>query len=274
MRKLIAAWCLLGLGAFGDVVVLKDGTKVTGTVQSAGSRQLLIKTGDESQVIPMDQIASIEFNPVAAPVSAAPPAAAQPQIAAPRQEAVAVSAPVTPPPAAGSSITIPEGTEVAARTIERIDSKKADKYREYAASLDDALVVNGVTIAPRNSNAFLRVTEIKNPKFKGHALLATTLVAVVVNGHRIELQTGDVDSQSGSETKRTAVGAGAGAAGGAAVGAAAGGGAGAAVGAGIGAAAGSVAAALSAKGVQIPPETRFTYTLSHPVTVNAPAASK
>ncbi len=171
-------------------------------------------------------------------------------------------------------ITLPAGTEIAARTVDRIDSKKADKSTEYAASLDDPIVINGVTIAPVNATAVLKVTEIKNPKLAGRALLATTLVAVVIDGHRVKVETESVDSQSGSQSKRTAIGAGAGAAGGAAVGAAAAGGVGAAVGAGIGAAAGTVGAALTAKGVQIPPETRFTYKLSQPVTVNAPEQKK
>lgn len=275
---------LLDASAWADTVTLKDGRQITGTVESAGSKQLLIKVGDEAQAISMDQIASIQFNPpletAATPALPAPVAAVAP--AAPPAPAVAAAppAPAVPPaphappapPAPGpasASITIPAGTEIAARTIERIDSKKADKYKEYAASLDDPIVVDGVTIAPVNANAVLRVTEIKNPKLKGRAELGTTLVAVIVNGRRINLQTDDVDSQSGSQSKRTAIGAGGGAAGGAAIGAAAGGGAGAAVGAGIGAAAGAIGAALTSKGVQIPPETRFTYKLSEAVVVDS-----
>lgn len=307
---------LLGSSALADVVTLKNGQQITGTVESAGSKQLLIKVGDDAQVISMDQIASIQFNPLletaaapappeppappAAPLAPAVPSVPAPPVppaplspptvpapptpaAAPRPtlaaEPVLAPAPAAPPvptgPAAPSaSITIPAGTEIAARTVERIDSKKADKYKEYAASLDDPLVVNGVTIAPVNSNAILRITEIKNPKLKGHAMLATTLVAVIVNGRRIDLKTDDVDSQSGSQSKRTAIGAGGGAAGGAAIGAAAGGGAGAAVGAGIGAAAGAIGAALTSKGVQIPPETRFTYKLTQDAVIDNPKGTQ
>jgi hypothetical protein len=281
MKKIL--WVLLGPmflltwgNAFADIVILKDGRQISGSVESAGSRSLLIKVGDDSQVISMDQVVSIEFNPLAAP--AATPAAA---IAATPPEAPASPAPVlnsaAATPAAAPEqpgITLPIGTEIAARTIDRIDSKKADKYKEYAASLDDPIVVNGVTIAPVNSNAFLRVTAIRNPKLKGKASLSTTLVAVIIDGRRVNLETEKVDSQGGSQSKRTAIGAGGGAAVGAGIGAGAGGGVGAAVGAGVGAAAGTLGAALTAKGVEIPPETRFTYKLAQPAIIDAPVNSK
>jgi len=36
-----------------------------------------------------------------------------------------------------NDITIPSGTEIAVRTIDRIDSKKTQLNHEYAGSLDD-----------------------------------------------------------------------------------------------------------------------------------------
>ncbi len=264
---IFAAFVLLtGANAFADIVTLKDGRQITGSVESGGSKQLLIKVGNDSQVIAMDQVVSIEFNPLAtATLSAAPTATAVPTAAAPTPATAATASP---------SITLPIGTEIAARTIDRIDSKKADKFKEYAASLDDPIVVNGVTIAPINSTAILRVTEIRNAKVKGRSSLSTSLVAVTIDGHRVNLETDAVDSQSGSQSKRTAIGAGGGAAAGAAIGAAAGGGVGAGIGAGVGAAAGAVGAVLTSKGVEIHPETRFTYKLTQAVALTLPEGSK
>ena len=126
-------------------------------------------------------------------------------------------------------------------------------------------MVDGVTVAPVNASAILRVIDFSNPHLKGRPTLTTALVAVIVNGRRVDLSTDGVESAAGSRSKRTAIGAGAGAAGGAAIGAAAAGGVGAAVGAGIGAAAGTAGAALTGKGVIIAPETRFTYKLKEAV---------
>jgi hypothetical protein len=170
------------------------------------------------------------------------------------------------------SITLPAGTEIAISTIDRIASKNADLKREYAASLDDPVIVDGVTVVPAKANAFLRVTDVKNPKFK-RASLAISLVAVTVNGQRVEVNTDHVDSQSGSKAKRTAVGAAVGAGTGAAIGAAVGGGVGAGIGAAVGGLTGGGVGVLTAKGVEIAPETRFTYKLTQPVVINSQQAA-
>ncbi len=249
---LISCALLLRFTAVADVVTLKDGTRITGDVQSGG-QQILIKVGDSSRVVPLDQIQSIELG------SPAPPA----------RTVAGRAADQTP-----GRITLPAGAEIAARTIDRIDSKKTDKFQEYRGSLDDPIVVDGVTVAPENTPVILRVTEFKNPHLSGRPTLSLALIALLINGHRISLETGSVESRAGSRSKRNAIGAGAGAGAGAAIGAAAGGAAGAAVGAGIGAAAGTAGAVLSGKGVEIPSETRFTYKLTQPVEINLGEVSK
>lgn len=165
------------------------------------------------------------------------------------------------------------GLEIAIRTISRIDSKKADTYSEYEASLDDPIVVEGVQVVPVNGRAIFRVTEIHNNRLK-RSSLSMALIAVFVSGERVNVKTGDVDSQSGSHAKSTLTGTAVGAATGAAIGAAAGGGAGAAVGAGAGAAAGTVAGMAMGKSVEIAPETRFTYKLTEAVRVNYKGGSQ
>ena len=171
-------------------------------------------------------------------------------------------------PSESQSITLPIGTEIAIRTIDRIDSKKADLKTEYAANLDDPLIVNGVTVAPANTRAFLRVTDVQRAGFSRRASLSISLVAVNINGQRVNVETDTVDSKSGSQAKRTLAGTAVGAGTGAAIGGALGGGAGAGIGAGIGAAGGAVAGKLMGKAVEIAPETRFTYRLTQPLMIN------
>jgi hypothetical protein len=179
-----------------------------------------------------------------------------------------------PTPAAPQGITLPAGTEIVIRTTERIDSKKADLYREYAASLDEPVVVNGVTVIPAHSNAYLRLTSIEKAGFKHPAALSLALIAVTISGQRIPVETGSLDSKAGSQGKDTLKKAGMGAAAGAGIGALAGGGAGAAVGAAIGGAGGAVASKLTAKPVVIPAETRFTYKLTQPTVINDPSLAQ
>ena len=172
-------------------------------------------------------------------------------------------------PAQQQSITLPVGTEIAISTVDRINSKKADARKEYAASIDDAVIVDGVTVIPAKANAFLRVLDIQDAGFSRRASLATSLVAVMINGQRVAVNTDKIDSKSGSQVKRTATGAAVGAGTGAAIGGAVGGGAGAGIGAGVGAAGGAVAGKIFGKAVEIAPETRFTYRLTQEVVVDS-----
>jgi Glycine zipper len=160
------------------------------------------------------------------------------------------------------SVMLPVGTEIAVRTIDRINSKTADSHKEYAATLDDPVVVDGVTVVPANSNAVLRVVD------KNRGSLSISLIAFTINGHRVDVNTDKIDSRRGSTAKRTAIGAGAGAGTGAAIGAIAGGGAGAGIGAAVGAATGGIFGHMTAKPVEVAPETRFTYRLTQPVELN------
>lgn len=265
---------LLGANAFADVVILKDGRQISGIVELGFSSQIRLRTGDKSEMISIDRIQSIEFDPPegAAPQTASPQTAA-PQETGPQaretQEAASPAAATAP-----QGITLPIGTEIAVRTIEPINSQKTDLYKEYSASLDDPVVVDGVTVVPANARAVLRVSQIQSSGITRRASLSLVLVAFTVNGRRVEVKTGPVDSKSGSQAKRTAEGAGIGAASGAAVGAMAGGAIGAGIGAGVGAAAGTAVAVIKGKPVEIRSETRFTYKLTEPAIINSRESSR
>jgi len=162
------------------------------------------------------------------------------------------------------TITLPAGTEISVRTIDRINSK--DNRKEYAADLDDSVVVDGVTVLPEKTNVMLRITD------KSRGSLSLTLSAVMLNGRKVNVISDKVDSRRGSTTKRTAVGAAAGAGTGAGIGAIAGGGVGAGIGAAAGAVTGGVLGHLTAKPIEIPPETRYTYRLTEPASFNVETA--
>jgi len=158
---------------------------------------------------------------------------------------------------------IPAGTEIAIRTVDAIDSQNADLTREYAAGLDDDLIVNGVTVAPKGTRATLRVIEArKSGLFKGRASLTLALVALTINGKVVPVASGEVQSESESQGKKTTKFGVVGGAVGGVVGGVLGGGKGAATGAAVGAGAGVGAAAVKGQRVQVASETRLTFTLA------------
>jgi len=238
MKKVLPLALCLACVLSADVITLKGGHQISGQIESATPHDIRISGNNGAQVIAIDQVQSVQFG---APASTA---AALPQ-----------------------TFTLPAGTEISIRTIDAIDSRKADSYREYAANLDDPLLLNGITIWPASTTAVLRVTDIQHAGFKRPASLSLSLIAVNVSNQRISMETAKLDSQSGAQGKRTLAGTGIGAGTGALIGSATGG-LGALIGAGIGATAGAVGAKALGKHVEIAPETRFTFKLTQPVAIN------
>jgi hypothetical protein len=235
-------FCLLpAVNVFADVVTLKNGRQILGSVDSGGTREIQVRKGETSQSVPVDQIQSIQFGS-AEGFSLLPP---------------------------GQSVTLPAGTQISIRTSGFIDSKTADTSKEYPVSVEDPVTINGVLVVPANAQAFLRVADVNNPRL-GRASLSTVLVAVTrTDGQRVDLRTDKVDSRDVSHLKRTLAQGAAGAGTGAVIGAVAGGAAGAGIGAAVGGATGAIAGRMmGGKGAEIPSETRFTYTLAQPVVIN------
>lgn len=160
---------------------------------------------------------------------------------------------------------IPPNTIVAIRTIDLIDSKDSASDKEFRASVDDAIVIAGVTVAPVGTPAFLRVVQIQQAgAVKGRAAMSLRLFAVEINGQRVSLETGDATIRSGSQGgKATKAGAG-GAIVGGILGGLLGGKSGAAQGVAAGAAVGVTAAAISGQKVHVPAETRLSFTVTGP----------
>jgi len=122
---------LAGGRLFADVVTLKDGRQISGSVESGNIQELHIKVGDRSQTIDIHDVQAIQFG---------------------------VSLPAAPPPAKAAdlagTITRGIGAETASRTTDSTDRQKA--------SLD------GVEVPLANANA--PATEVKsqaNPTLTG-----------------------------------------------------------------------------------------------------------
>jgi hypothetical protein len=171
--------------------------------------------------------------PIAAPVVEPPPPVV------PSTSPPALLPEVPKPKPAPASATLPAGTEVAIRTRDPIDSRRATPAREFAATLDSPLVVNGVAVAPQGANATLRIVGAgQGGKQKRNASLSLRLTAITVNGQSVAVETGDVASATSSTVGRTAT-------------------------------AGDGAATLVFRGreVMIPSETRLTFNLTRPVAI-------
>jgi hypothetical protein len=178
-----------------------------------------------------------------------------------------------PRPAKPATVTIPDGTEIAIRLIDPLDSEKNQAGDTFHATLASPIMVGDEVAVPTGADVEGRVVEAKNAAhFSGASSLTVELTRLMVNGKTYNLQTDQWSKQGTARGKNTAAKVGGGAALGAIIGGIAGGGKGAAIGAGVGAGAGTgVQAATRGQQVRLGPEAELNFRLQAPLTVTPSA---
>jgi hypothetical protein len=175
-----------------------------------------------------------------------------------------------------TQVTVPAGSPLSIRTIDQVDSEKAEVGQVFGATLDAPVEVDGRVVIPANADVQGKVVEVKSAgKFQGASQLTLELTKVSYNGKSYSINTDQWTKTGASRGKNTAAKVGGGAALGAIIGAIAGGGKGAAIGAGVGAGAGTGVQAVT-KGQQIvlQPETLLAFTLKGPITVTPSSSNR
>ena len=205
--------------------------------------------------------------------SAAPavPPAPPKTVAVPAVAAVVPAAPkVAAPAPAPKPVTIPSGTAVSIRLVDKIDSSRSQAGQTFRATLDSPIAdESGAVVIPAGQDVTGRIVEAKDAgRLAGKSALALELTQLTVNGRYYTLHTSQFERQGRSEGVSTAKKAGGGAALGALIGAIAGGGKGAAIGAVIGAGAGTGMSGMKkGKPVVLPSETLLSFNLQEPLSV-------
>lgn len=195
--------------------------------------------------------------------ASAPPPPAQ---AAPAPAPVDNTPPPPPPP---KKLIIDQGTQLAIRLVDPIDSEKNQTGDTFHATLNAPLTSDGEQAVPAGADITGHVVEVKSAgKFAGQSEVVLQLDSLTVGGKTYNVQTDQYKKTGSSRGKNTAAKVGGGAVVGSIIGALAGGGKGAAIGAAAGAGVGGgVQAATKSQQIKLPSETILNFTLQAPVTV-------
>lgn len=240
----------LSVNLRADTLVMKDGSRVSGTLASATAQTITFKDAHGAlHRYKKSQIAALEFSSVQT------------------TSAVPSSAP-------GKLAVVPAGTELAVRTNEAIDSKVAKENQTFSGQIEqDVLGPSGEVIVPKGSPAELVIRKTSAGGMTSSPEMVLDVQAITVAGSRYVVSTVDLEEKSGTGigmNKRTAEMVGGGAALGTILGAVAGGGKGAAIGAVAGTAGGAGAQVLfKGKEVRVPAETILKFKLDQPVSLRA-----
>ena len=164
---------------------------------------------------------------------------------------------------------IPAGTPLTIRLQSSLSSAASQSGDSFDAVLDEPIVIDGQTVAPRGAAVTGRVVAAKaSGRLQDPGYLRLTLTSIEVNGKALPLQTSSIFAKGGSHEKRNLAMIGGGAGAGALIGGIAGGGKGALIGSAIGAAGGTgTAYATGKKDAGFSAERRLTFRLTQPVPV-------
>jgi hypothetical protein len=246
--------CMVSLAdlASADALILRDGTRVRGSVVSIAARTITFEDSyGVSRRYNMDLVDALEFAPANPHDGAGVPSGSNRRFE-----------------------TLPSGTELTVRTSEDIDSSTAVRDQTFPAIVERDLLDDADTvIIPAGSHAVLVVREVSSGGATGSPDIVLDVQSMTVSGRRYLVSTGDLKADSGTgigKNKRTAETVGGGAALGTIIGAIAGGAKGAAIGVLIGAAGGAGVQVLNkGKDVRVPAETLLTFRLDKAVSLQA-----
>jgi len=256
------AWVGLGLmslSASADTLQMKDGRVIQGRFLGGTQASVQFEANGKIDLYNVDQVISITFTGALSASSAMPAAAPAP----------VAGAPVTSAARRSYGVTVPAGTYLLVRMIDSVDSDKNHLGDRFRASLEQALTVDGVVVAPKGADVYGRLAEAKEAgHLEGKSQLKLELTDLLINNRLQPIMSGDYDVSGSSRGSNTAKKVGVGALAGTVIGAIAGGGKGAAIGAGVGAGAGAAVQVMT-KGeqVHVPSETLLDFRIEQPFTL-------
>ena len=166
------------------------------------------------------------------------------------------------------NLTVPAGTVLNVRLQNSVSSASASPGQSFDAVLDEPLVVNGKTVAPRGAAVTGRVVEAKSSgRLHDSGYIRLTLASIAIDGKATPVETSTLFAKGSNHNKRNAALIGGGAGAGALIGGLAGGGKGALIGGLVGAGAGTGGAyATGKKDVAFGAERRLSFRLTQPLT--------
>jgi Arc/MetJ family transcription regulator len=169
----------------------------------------------------------------------------------------------------GKRMIIDQGTQVAVRLIDPIDSEKNQVGDTFRATLNAALTSDGEEAVPAGVELTGHLVDVKSAsKFAGQSVVVLQLDSISSGGKIYSLQTDQYRKEGKARGKNTAEKVGGGAILGGIIGAIAGGGKGAAIGTAAGAGAGGAAQAASkSQQIKLPSETVLNFLLQAPIEV-------
>jgi hypothetical protein len=171
----------------------------------------------------------------------------------------------------GEPVTVPERTSIHVTLDQALASNQSRPGDHFDATMADPIAVGDKVVIPQGARVEGVVVDARESgRLRGRARLQLALQTIEVDGKQYEIRTAASHRIGEDHKKRNFAWIGGGGGGGVLIGALAAGGKGALIGGPIGAGAGTAVAYFTGrKDIHLPAETRLTFKLAEPVTVEA-----
>ena len=163
-----------------DTIELADGTILEGDFVGSSNGIIMFNTGSEIEAYPESEVVGIFLS----------------------QGVATAEALVATQPSTG--ITVPAGTRIMIRMSETVDSKRHKAGHRFRAQLEGALVVDGVTVAPKGTMLYGSVVASQQSgRAAGSSNLTIEFSDIMIDDQLYPIATGALAAQTGGEAGRT-----------------------------------------------------------------------
>jgi len=163
-----------------DTLELADGTIMEGDFVGSSNGIVMFNAGDSVEAFPESQVVGIYLS-----------------------EGVATSQALAAAPAP-SAITAAAGTRLVIRMADSIDTKRHKAGHKFRGQLEGAIVVNGITVAPRGTFVYGTITASQQSgRVAGKSALTMEFTDIMIDDQLYPLATGTLSAQTGGEAGRT-----------------------------------------------------------------------
>ena len=166
--------------AVADTIELADGTLLEGDFVGSSNGIVMFNTGGSIEAFPEAEVVGIFLSGGVATREA--------------QTTESKSA----------TVTIPSGTRLVIRTSDAVDSRRHQAGHRFRGQLESALVMDGITAAPRGTFVHGRIVNARQAgRVAGSSELGIEFTDIMINDQLFEIATEGMTAQGGNEGGNT-----------------------------------------------------------------------
>jgi len=184
LQQIVLITCGMACASLqADTLELADGTLLEGDMVGSSNNIIMFNTGGEIEAFPESEVVGIYLSSGVATRDAAINSASD---------------------ATANTKTVPAGTRLVIRMTDSIDSKRHKAGHRFKGQLEGALVVDGVTLAPRGAFLYGQVVESKKSgRAVGSASLTLAFTDIMLDDQLFPIATIGLQAQTGNEAGKS-----------------------------------------------------------------------